>query len=78
MKIAFKEKDLKEFKKLVSTMDDNEAAALFYNILIKGEEKVDESLLPYPIKKLDPKEYKENPYFINVRPLAKKDGSFKL
>ncbi|MBO7121469.1 MAG: hypothetical protein J6V79_03670 [Bacilli bacterium] len=78
MKIAFKEKDLKEFKKLVSTMDDNEGGALFYNILIKGEEKVDESLLPYPIKKLDPKEYKENPYFINVRPLAKKDGSFKL
>jgi rubrerythrin len=55
-------------------MDDNEAAALFYNILLNGEEKVSESTLPYPIDRLNPKEYSENPYFVNVRPKAKKDG----
>ena len=78
MKIAFSQKDLNEFKKLVSVMDDNEAAAMFYNILLKGEEEVSESTLPYPIDKLSPKDYSENPYFINVRPKAKKDGSFRL
>ena len=78
MKIAFSEKDRSEFKKLVNAMDDNEAAALFYNILLNGEEKVSESTLPYPIDRLSPKEYSENPYFINVRPKAKKDGSFRL
>ncbi|MBO4736939.1 MAG: hypothetical protein J5627_00660 [Bacilli bacterium] len=78
MKITFSEKDRNEFKKLVSTMDDNEAAAMFYNILLNGEEKAEECTLPYPIKRLSPKEYKENPYFVNVRPKAKKDGSFRL
>ncbi len=78
MKITFSEKDRKEFRKLVSTMDDNEAAAMFYNILLNGEEKAEECALPYPIKRLSPKEYSENPYFINVRPKAKKDGSFRL
>ena len=78
MKIAFSEKDRSEFKKLVNAMDDNEAAALFYNILLNGEEKVSESTLPYPIDRLSAKEYSKNPYFINVRPKAKKDGSFRL
>ncbi len=78
MKIAFSEKDNAEFKRLVNAMDDNEAAALFYNILLNGEEKVSESTLPYPIDRLNPKEYSENPYFVSVRPKAKKDGSFRL
>lgn len=78
MKIAFGNKDREEFLRLVAAMDDNEAAAMFYNILLRGDEKVNESLLPYPIKRLDSKEYKDNPYFINVRPKAKKDGKFRL
>ena len=46
MKIAFGNKDREEFLRLVAAMDDNEAAAMFYNILLKGEEKVSESTLP--------------------------------
>ena len=78
MKIAFGNKDRAEFKKLVAMMDDNEAAAMFYNILLQGHEEVNESSLPYPIKRLNPKEYSENPYFVNVKPKAKKDGAFRL
>lgn len=78
MKILFNERDTKEFEKLVLQMDDNEAAASFYNILLQGQEEVNEMTLPYPIKKLSLDEYNSNPYFINVKPNRKKEGKVRI
>lgn len=78
MKILFSEHDTKEFEKLVLQMDDNEAAASFYNILLQGHEQVNEMDLPYPIKKLKIEEYLSNPYFLNVKPSRKKDGKVRI
>jgi len=78
MKITFNEQSTKEFEKLVLQMDDNEAAASFYNILLQGQEEVGEMSLPYPIKKLDVDEYLSNSYFLNVRPQRKKEGKVRI
>lgn len=78
MKIRFSEKDIKEFEKLSFQMDDNEASASFYNILIQGDELVNQTKNPYPIDLLDETPYRDNPYSQNVKPIPHKEGTVRL
>ncbi len=78
MKIKLTQEELEDFGTLLSQLDENIEAGEVYNDILENGYLVDSESSTYPISKLNPEPYYNDPYMKNVRPKPLRKGKWSL
>ncbi|MCQ2796844.1 MAG: hypothetical protein MJ241_00070 [Bacilli bacterium] len=78
MKIKLTADELEDFGQLLQQLDENIEAADVYNDILSNGYLVDTDSSMFPIAKLNPEPYYNDPYMKNVRPKQTKIGRWSL
>lgn len=78
MIINLSPEELEDFGTLISQLDENIEAGEVYNDILSNGYLIDTDSSTYPISKLNPEPYYNDPYMRNVRPKPSRKGKWSL